>query len=260
MKRNTEAKLINEASLTIEASLVLPLFLFMMICFMSLSSLMLFQVRLKEGLHEEGKEIAMKKGGGIEYSVGDVREDVLLSIGEDILHLAPIDGKEAGITFSDTDISGDQIITLTAEYKAKLYYDFFGLFDRKFVQSSTFHTWCGYEDSINGIRGQEEDIEYVYVTEDSEVYHPNRDCTHLRLNVIAVSGSEIRDKRNVDGGKYHSCEHCHGKISDGTLYITTDGDCYHNSLSCSGLKRTVSAIPLNEAKKKGLRPCSRCGR
>ena len=252
--------MIKAGSLTIEASLVLPIFLFFMICFLSLSSLMLFMVRLKEAMHEEAKIIAMERADGKEYSLNSVKEDILAAVGTSILKIAPVEGREDGIDFSRTSVEDDQFITITAEYKSKLYYDFGGLFDRKFIQSSTFHTWCGYEDGLYARDNLKEDEEYVYVTEGSEVYHMDRECTHIRLKITEVDASDIKELRNSDGGKYHSCEHCHSKTADGTLYITADGDCYHNSLSCSGLKRTVTAIPLSEAKEMGLRSCSRCGR
>lgn len=259
MRKSTEKTISKEASLTIEASLVLPLFLFMMICFLSLSSLMLFQVRLKEAIHEEAKVIAMEKAANISFSEGDVRTDILDRIGAKLFKLAPIEGGEGGLDFTGTDVNDDQIITITAGYKSKLYYDSIGLFKKKFIQSCTFHTWNGYERSLSAY-AEEREEEYVYVTQGSEVYHSSRDCSHIKLDIREVSSEEIKNLRNVDGGKYHYCEHCHSKLKDGTLYITSDGDCYHNSLSCSGLKRTIMAIPLAEAKKQGLRPCSRCGR
>ena len=48
------------------------------------------------------------------------------------------------------------------------------------------HLWNGY-----AIPGTENDEEYVYVTEDSEVYHRSRECTHLRLSVRRVEAAEI---------------------------------------------------------------------
>lgn len=40
------------------------------------------------------------------------------------------------------------------------------------------------------------------------------------------------------------------------LFVTAYGDCYHSTLGCSGLKRTIKAVKLKDVG--NLRPCSRC--
>ena len=114
------------------------------------------------------------------------------------------------------------------------------------------HVWNGYG------RGYYPDDEIVFVTKDSEVYHRDRNCSHLKLSVREVTGSEVPSLRNESGSRYKSCGICHSRLSDGKLYITAEGDRYHNSITCSGLKRTVYAVYLSEVKDN--RPCSRCGR
>ena len=97
----------------------------------------------------------------------------------------------------------------------------------------------------------------VYVTETGLVYHRDYHCTHLELSIHMVLQSEIESLRNEGGGKYHPCQHCM-KGAGGGVYITDTGDRYHSSLSCSGLKRTIYAVPLSEVAGKGA--CSRCGK
>ena len=45
--------------------------------------------------------------------------------------------------------------------------------------------WNGYEIP------EAEDEEYIYVTENGRVYHTNRECTHIRLSVRAVSYTHL---------------------------------------------------------------------
>ena len=112
--------------------------------------------------------------------------------------------------------------------------------------------WNGYEKERFGIR----DEGVVYITETGLVYHRDYHCTHLDLSIRMVSSEEVKRLRNKSGGKYHTCERCKG--GTGGVYITDTGNRYHSSLSCSGLKRTVYAVPLSEIA--GKRACSKCDR
>mgnify|MGYP006872939421 CR=1 FL=1 len=114
-------------------------------------------------------------------------------------------------------------------------------------RKTAYQAWTGYEKQGFG----REDDDTVYVTETGLVYHRDYHCTHLELSIHMVPQSEIEALRNEGGGKYHPCEHCM-KGTVGGVYITDTGDRYHSSLSCSGLKRTVYAVPLSEVIGKGV--------
>ena len=97
----------------------------------------------------------------------------------------------------------------------------------------------------------------VYVTEYESVYHTTSRCSHLSLSIRQVAFSGVGSQRNNGGGRYQPCEKCVGKggISE-FVYITDQGECYHNSLECSGLKRRVRLEELSSLE--GLDCCSRC--
>ena len=164
-----------------------------------------------------------------------------------------MEGGSGGIDCSQSHMSGRTgIAQLTAVYKIRIPVPIFAIPPVSYRESIKVKTWCGYEKA--GL--ESDDSETVYVTETGVVYHKDYNCTHLKLSIHMASASEIEHMRNESGGKYHPCEHC-GNISSGNVYITDYGDRYHSSLSCSGLKRTVYAIPLSEAVGKGA--CSKCG-
>ena len=75
------------------------------------------------------------------------------------------------------------------------------------------------------------------------------------LRITLAGKDEVSSLRNASGGKYSPCEKCGG---DGSVivYVTNEGDRYHNTIECSGLKRSVRCVPLSEAG--GRSPCSRC--
>lgn len=245
-----------KGSLTIEAALVLPMFLFAMLSIISLLSLLLFHMKLQGALHQQAKSIAQQAYIEWNFSEAEVQMGILDEVGESLIQKAPIKGGVSGISFSDTDLSDREFVKLSVSYEAELPYDFFHLFHRTFHQTALFHTWIGYEKGLDA-GGTHVKEEYVYITETGEVYHRNRECSHIRLSIYEISAEELDAHRNASGGKYSSCEHCHSSLTGGVLYVTKDGDRYHNSLSCSGLKRTVIAVPISEVGNR--RPCSGCG-
>ncbi|MBP5304415.1 MAG: pilus assembly protein [Lachnospiraceae bacterium] len=107
--------------------------------------------------------------------------------------------------------------------------------------------------------GEDEERD-VFLAENATVFHVDRECTHLRLSIKQVDFAAVPGLRNFDGGKYKPCEICvRNNISD-AVYITNEGDRYHSVITCSGLKRTVRSVKESEAVGMGLGPCSRCGK
>ena len=99
--------------------------------------------------------------------------------------------------------------------------------------------------------------ELVYVTDYESVYHTSSECTHLALSVNAIGGNKVGSARNVYGDRYHACEKCVGSGGKNTVvYVTKEGDHYHNSASCSGLNRTTRLVRKSEVESLPL--CSRC--
>ena len=243
-------------SLTIEASLVLPVFLFAMFLALSLVNLMRFHLNLQEAVHQETGKLALTAYREWNASPGSVRGDVLARLNDTLLAKAPVKGGAGGVDFSNSKLDNREVIEVNAVYEAKLPYDFFDLFHRKFCCRCLMHTYIGYEKGLDERSVKHGEEEYVYMTETGTVYHKDRECTYLRLSIKEVDRAELKDLRNSSGHKYYACRSC-GKAAGGRVYITDDGTCYHSSLSCHGLKRTVNCIPLSEAG--GRRVCSRCG-
>jgi hypothetical protein len=77
------------------------------------------------------------------------------------------------------------------------------------------------------------------------------------LSIREVDSEALGTLRNRSGEIYHACEYCGGGEMGSCVYITNEGNRYHNSLSCSGLKRTVTEITRADAK--NMKPCSKCG-
>ena len=242
-----------KGSITVEAAMAVPVFFFAVLCLFYLMEIMSVQTAVRSGLQDVGKLLA-EQGYDQQFLLpSKVESDVVSSIGAERLQRSIMEGGSGGIDCSQSHMSGRTgIAQLTAVYKIRIPVPIFAIPPVSYRESIKVKTWCGYEKA--GL--ESDDSETVYVTETGVVYHKDYNCTHLKLSIHMASASEIEHMRNESGGKYHPCEHC-GNISSGNVYITDYGDRYHSSLSCSGLKRTVYAIPLSEAVGKGA--CSKCG-
>lgn len=76
------------------------------------------------------------------------------------------------------------------------------------------------------------------------------------MNAANVPYTGLGNMRNESGGRYHACERCVIGTTMTGIYITQYGDRYHNSLNCSGLKRTIRTIKKSQTA--GKRGCSKC--
>ena len=207
-----------EGAMTVEASIAVPLFLFFMVNVLSM--LLFFHTFLSnlERLHQQGRQLSM-----MAYLAGDsglIRDDMV-----QLIHPARVSPVVPVIGYRGAVI----------------------------VSCCYMRAWTGY-DVERRAEGSGEET-YVYITDSGSVYHTARNCTHLTLSITLAGKEEIGSMRNASGGKYSPCEKCGGDGS-GIVYVTHGGDRYHNTIECSGLKRSVRCIPLSEA---GARtPCSRC--
>lgn len=245
-----------QGSLTIESSLVIPIFIFTMFMILSVINLLRFHLNLQEAVHQETKKLALSAyDGDFDCSVDSVRSGVLSGIDDKLMEKAPVRNGAGGIDFSGSRLDNRELIEINASYEAKLPYDSMGLFDYQFAARCVMHTYTGYEKGLSERDVTRKEEEYVYVTRTGTVYHKDRECTYLRLSIKETSRDSLKDLRNSSGHKYYACEKC-GRKAGSSVYITSDGTCYHSSLSCSGLKRSVSSIPLSEAG--GKHACSRC--
>ena len=244
----TDSRRKKRGSLTVEAALVLPAFMITLLTLASVLLMYLTAMRMQALLFTTASDMAMHIPLGESYTVSSVRDGFTKSLTDEDVRF--IDGGRDGIEVSGQVDDPEYIRLFVACDLVPLAGT--GFFSIPFERSCIVHCMCGYE---NGFFPEET---IVYITEDSRVYHRNRNCSHIMLSIRETTSGEVTSLRNNSGGKYKPCESCHSSLSDERLYITTDGDRYHNSITCSGLKRTVRAVRLSEVGDR--RPCSRCGR
>lgn len=254
------------ATLTVEAAVVLPLFLFAMIAALQYGAVMETAARFGASLTETGKQMATaayvtRFGGDLgeapEIAVkalsATYAKQRLVSQAKDVSAV-----KRVNLLLSSF-LEEDDTIDLVLTYQIRSPIGMIKLPGSFFLQRARVRAWTGRENGGGeGTEGGDGDGTYVYVTETGSVYHDDPNCTHLKLSIREVDEAELAGLRNNGGGKYHSCEKCGGASADGKVFITNEGDRYHSSLSCSGLKRTVRQVSKEELG--DMRACSKCGK
>lgn len=254
------------ASVTVEASLVFPVFLCALVCFIGLAQMVLIETEVHHAMSQTAKvyakqqmvhfiseiseEQSQSNTGGISGS-GSARGTFFLIYDGGSLCENMIEGGRRGIKISSSLASG-QTVRLKAEYTLKMTIPFFPLvrFRKKtVVKRRIFSGYIKHQGEADDTGGNP----IVYVAENGVVYHKDASCSHICLKISGSKGiQEI-----LHSSKYDACEKCiHKGATPSVLFVTTYGDCYHSSLGCSGLKRTIQTVRLNDVG--GLRPCSRC--
>lgn len=278
------------ASVTVEAALIMPIFMFVMVGFLFFFQIFKLQEDIQESITRVSK-VASQYGYVYEYlqnsseEAEDTKESkdhsaakrviqgffdgtlfktkFLEYMGENQNDNCIVGGLN-GISFLESSfMKNDKDIEVVAIYTVRIPVIFFHqkpftvvqrVHSRAFVGESLLEEANGNEDGLT------EDEEYVYVTRTGTKYHKDYHCTYLNVKLTKVSGKDLADKRNRGGAKYYPCESCmSGKCKEsGTYYITKYGTRYHSSSKCNKIERDIRKIKQSEA---GSRtPCSKCGK
>ena len=262
-----------KGSLTVETALVLPLFLFAVLTYLYIAEAIRFSGNAEEALHQSARELAtysyayehalsgteagnLLTSKGLSLTVG--QSMVMKHLGTDYADGSPVESGSAGISFLRSSVlDSDEMIDLIASYKVDTPFDIFGIRNFGVLNRARIRAFTGYDNTHRKESDSKEDEETVFITEHGTVYHRNINCSHLKITVRETTMEGVSKERNENGGKYYPCEFCGGRASSGRLYITSEGDRYHSTITCSALKRGIQAVPLSKVG--GRRACKTCG-
>ncbi len=241
-------------SVTVEASFGIPLFLLAAVCLIWMIEVRSIRISVANASLNAAKSAAEDTSVIPVLNTVRLKSDIVELIGEDRIARSIIRGGSSGISCWKSYVSpftGDMEVTV--EYDIRLPVPMFGSPGAEQKETFTISAWTGSSGS-GGEAGEDSGI--VYVTDNRAVYHEDPHCSYLELSIRFVPADRLDSMRNVWGSRYHACDKCvFGQAMTG-VYVTEDGTKYHNSLSCSGLKRTVHAVEKSELA--GLGGCSRC--
>ncbi len=243
--------------MTVEASLVLPLFLFFFLHLMGSVEMIRLHGKLTLSLWDVGKQLMVY--GAVADTVGLDLPDVGVSylfvqnnmvnlLGSEYLDSSPLVYGKNGLNYLASEYDSETVdIQVTYQVRPKVTifpFDYMRMVNRFLGKS-----WTGFDVSA-------EVPKYVYITLYGEVWHVTPDCSHILINVYSTSKGEIGALRNEHGGRYSLCELCEDREEHTVVYYTPQGDRYHRVRTCCALTRYVRAIVWQ--KNMSHRPCSRC--
>lgn len=244
-----------KGSLTLEAAIVMPVFLLTMSSILGILDMYRMQSLIKLSLHQSALELGMYayvSEKGENSPVGAVSSAICAGYAKSRI---PDLGEYVKVSTAGSSYK-DGIIDLVADTKYYLPLTVIPLPAIRFKNESRVYGWTGWQgsDQDGELKGQWEDM--VYVTEYESVYHTSSSCTHIDLAVYQGNRGAVETLRNAYGEKYHCCEKCGSSSNNGTVYYTEKGNRYHSDENCSGLKRTVRLVKKSEVG--DLHQCERC--
>jgi len=271
----------SKASMSVEACIVLPIFVFAMLSLIYIMQIINVQTKIQGAIHNYSVQAAkysgmyelkqhnetmyisdyttrtlMQRVLGNGIGATTTKALVLAELPDDFSKNANIVGGNLGIHFYySTFFDGDTFIDIVVTYKIALPFGIAGDAGYNFTQRARVKSFATITNSTAVER--EETENEVYITQTGTVYHTNRYCTYINIGVKQVEAFMVAELRNNSGAKYYACERCiTNQENCEELYITDYGTRYHIDINCSSLKRGVLAVPYSEVKDRRL--CSRC--
>lgn len=239
----------NRGSVALEAMLGIPLFIFGMLAIYDMGQAYMAEATLYEAAAETAEYMA-EYGYICELDVllpyrifGDYIDDY------DLVEKYMENGM-SGVDFIGTYFQEtEKNIVLVVNYTKEISLPFLPPLTKEKTFTIKQRAYVGDSESAEEDTKGESNIK-VYIAENESVYHKDFECTHLKLSIVSEDISE------ASNSGYTKCGLC-GENCGREVFVTTSGRHYHSSTSCSGLKRTIYEINIDETN--GLVPCSRCG-
>lgn len=244
-----------KGSVTIETAMVLPVFFLGIVCLLYMMEVMAIRTSIRSGMQCAAKQVVEEAFLKPVVTSEELEENIRNAIGTERLDRSIIKGGSMGISCEGSRMSViTGILDIHVRYEVKLPVPAVSSAVAVMEEALKVKGWTGY--IRTGWENESEDM--VYITQTGMVYHRDSSCNYLELSIQTVSSEDLDILRNKNQGIYHACGRCVSGQAKDKVYITAYGDRYHNSLNCSGLKRTVYMVPVSEAVGKGA--CAKCGR
>ena len=244
------------ASLTVEASLIVPMFFFMMFWLWQIFLLLFVQLKVCEGVTET--ILKYSHLGYVEQKIEQQSIDIAW-IYESLFwsNIPNYENIKGEWINCKTEENGD--ILVEVKYKFLCETVFFPTISIPVIQNFRFYSYLGEQEEVVVEKEQiKEKEEVVYMTEYGTVYHTSKTCVYLNVMLKSIDVFEIEEKRNEFGERYTPCSKCNTEQKIEQVYISFSGNKYHQSLQCPAVKRTI--IEKKKEEVNGIPICHKCGK
>lgn len=222
-------------SITLEAAILLPWFLLMVISLYSVMDMLRLHALVTWHLHQIGNTMCIY--GCLVENLAEDRNELLDMVGDvGFSYLYVREQIEEKVTFpqdsffTTISILEDGKIELVLSYNYPLVIPL-GRTKEVWLQSRFVgHVWVG-SDMVS-----QKDI--AYIAENGEVYHVYKDCSYLQLQIEECPVEMFLEQQSASGKLLIPCASCNNKGSR-VVYITTKQNKYHFDRECGGLRRTI---------------------
>ena len=240
-------------SATVEASFVVPFFLFAVFSLISVTDMFRIKGCIDVAVAETGNRIALESYLGYSEELITpfyIKNKICMFLKE---NLSPKDYQKVKDGIKVTNLSfleEKNILSFQVKYKWKPQFDMLGFVIVNLQGNYYGHNWLGYQ-------GESEIEPMVFLSDNAEVYHVSKNCKYLNVTIMEISKKNLEKYRNNDGSKYKPCSFCESQNETEIIYITPEGNNYHGIKQCIGLTRYIYTVPKSKAGDK--RVCTGCG-
>lgn len=243
------------ASLTVEAALVLPLFLSLVYALLLPIRWLDTQRKVQTTVEQFCEELSQymyiidQLGGEMSDTDSWIDPEIFSSGAAGLFLRGKVKKYVGDVTVDVSEVpDGEDHICLELTYRENI--PFFSVLSNGIAvhAAARRRCWVGLDGKLRaGGNGTEKEETMVYVGAGMGRYHLNSECHYISNRYESLLVSEIAARRTSGGKKITACSVCAGDCGNGdVVYVTAEGEHYHKSTSCRAMAAYVRKVPLRE--------------
>lgn len=248
-------------SMSVEAALLIPLFMFFFLHLSGVIEMLRLHGKVQAALWNVGnrtviytetfaEEMGELSHDAVSYLV--IRDQMISYLDRKYLEESPLVYGKDGLNYLRSEYLDDQdCVDIVVTYQVEPILSLFPIPYRRMYNRYYGRAWTGYDVGLENSAKQ-----YVYITEQGEVWHTTPYCSYLYHEILMVKARDIAEQKNARGKKYILCEFCQDEQQGTYVYYTAEGERYHLKRKCTAIYKDIRAIVWQEDLP--YRKCSRC--